>query len=203
MTERHYPRFRRRNFFIKKRFQFNFIIYFIIALFSVSLIYGFALYVVLDKKFDKALYTPHLRLESTGEILLPPLIYLNIITIIGMFFISVVIIALILRKIQDPLRRLRIAAQRVEMGNLVLEESPRTGHLAVEVGEEFIKAIRYNRKRVVRLKDSANRLRIMAEKFKILAELKEIPREKAKEIVRDLESEKNEFNKILSEFKTE
>ncbi|MEW6214380.1 MAG: hypothetical protein AB1478_04120 [Nitrospirota bacterium] len=203
MTKKTYPRFRRRNFFIKKRFQANFILRFIFVLFIASLVYGSTLYRILDKRFEEGLYSPHLRLESTVEILGPTLIYVNLSVFLVLILISVVVILFISRRILDPLNRLKIDAARVEKGNLLIEESPKSGHLGVKSGEAFIKAIKDIREKIIRLKDSADALEIMTGKLKLLTELKELPREKVKEITLDIESKKNEFNKVLSEFKIE
>lgn len=203
MTEKVYPKFRRRNFFIKKRFQANFILCFVLIVLTSALVYGVALYSILNKRFEEALYSPHLMLKSTAEILTPSLIYINLLIFLVLILISVVVILFISRRILDPLNRLKIDANRVEKGTLFIEESPKTRHLAVEAGEAFIKAIKDIRERVRMLKNSANSLEIMTEKMKLLTELKEPPREKVEEIVSDIELQKSEFNMVLSEFKTE
>jgi methyl-accepting chemotaxis protein len=198
-----YPKFRRHKFFIKKEFQFNFIIWFILVLFSAALIYGISLYTILDNRLEKGLYSPHLKLRSTIEILGPSLLYVNLAIFLILAIISVIVIVFISRKVQDPFNRLKIDAMRVQNGNLTIEESPKTGHLAVLVGENFIKAIKDIRERIIKLKDSTNALEMMTEKLKLLAELKEPSMEKAKEIIANIESKKGESDKILSQFRTD
>jgi len=203
MTERNYPRFRRRNFFIKKRFQAGFILCFILVVVISSILYGISLYSILDKRIEDNLYSPHLMLKSTAEILIPPLIYINLLILVALILISGIIVLIISRRILEPINRLKIDANRVKNGNLFVEESPKTRHLAVEVGESFIKAIKDIRWRIRALKDLTGSLEVMTEKLKLLTELKELPREKMEDIILNLESKRKEFNNTLSGFKTE
>jgi sensor histidine kinase YesM len=203
MTEMAYPRYRRNHFLIKKRFQINFIIRFILIIFIAALIYGTLLYTILAKKFEAFLYSPHLKIKSTFDILGPSLLYVNLAVFLFLSIIAFAMILLISRKILGPFNRLKSDVVRVEEGNLWIEESPKSEHLSVMAGENFIQAVKEIRQKIIRMKDSANDLVVINEKLKLLTELKDPEREKAKEILNDLEFKSLELKKILSEFKTD
>jgi sensor histidine kinase YesM len=203
MTEMTYPRYRRIHFLIKKRFQINFIIRFILIIFIAALIYGTVLYTILDKRFEAFFYSPHLKIKSTFDILGPSLLYVNLAVFLCLAIIAFAMIILISRKILGPFNRLKSDVVRVEEGNLWIEESPKSEHLSVMVGENFIQAVKEIRQKIIRMKDSANDLGVITEKLKLLTELKDPEKEKAKEIIIDLEFKKLELKKILSQVKTD
>jgi sensor histidine kinase YesM len=203
MTEMAYPRYRRNHFLIKKRFQINFIIRFILIIFIAALIYGTLLYTILDKSFEAFFYSPHLKIKSTFDILGPSLLYVNLAVFLFLAIIAFAMILLISRKILGPFNRLMSDVLRVEEGNLWIEESPKSEHLSVMVGENFIQAVKEIRQKIIRMKDSANDLVVITEKLKLLTELKDPEREKAKEILNDLEFKNLELKKTLSEVKTD
>jgi hypothetical protein len=203
MIETTFPKYRRIHFLIKKKFQVKFIMSFLFVILMAAFMYGAALYAIIYKKFEAYSFSPHLRLKSTGEILGPSLLFVNLSIILLIAFISAMMILFISKKVLEPFLRLKLDALRVEEGTLWIEESPKSGHLSVVAGENFITAVKGIREKIIRMKDAVNTLEITTEKLKLLSEMNNPSIEKVREIISDIELYNNKFKDALSQFKTQ
>ncbi|MFQ5901063.1 MAG: hypothetical protein ACE5IH_05850 [Thermodesulfobacteriota bacterium] len=116
---------RRKIHFIKKRFQARFIIGFCSLIFLESLTSGIILYYVLNNTLTEAVFHVHLKAQTTGEIILPILVNINIIIAVVVISISIIMEAISIRRIKKTLFVFKEALTKVEYGDLRVRVSPK------------------------------------------------------------------------------
>jgi len=112
-----YPRFRRRNYFIKKWLQGRFVFGF-----SVIVLFGFALnlaavYFLIDRELEGGLYKTHLRIQATSEIVWPVLWKLGIVTLPAIVIIAALIGYYLTRGLEFPLLKFMDALKKTGDGD--------------------------------------------------------------------------------------
>ncbi len=110
--------FRRRKYLVSSNFQLKFILTFLI----ISLLSSIAAVVVFNvlamKELEAQIWSVHISAQSTGDILKPLFIKVNIISLICISALLVVIAFLVIRKTAGPLYRMSNDIRRIADGDL-------------------------------------------------------------------------------------
>lgn len=151
-----FPKYRRRNFFIKRRLQGRFIAGFSIAIFLGYFLNLLLVYFLIDRELTSELYRIHLRIRTTSEIAVPILWKLSLITIPLIIVISAVLGYVLTRRVELPLLKFKQALKKAAEGDFTasLAEDKITGGLA----EAFNRMTSSLAGSFSSLKDSAERL---------------------------------------------
>ncbi len=121
---------RRRNFFIKKGFQSRFIMKFLGVVMSGSAMSGYIMYLFISKDAEDTFYRSHIKLSSTGEMILPSLLKVNMGVLVVVLLAVVVITVLISHKVAGPLYRLGKETEKIADGDL-------TGNFKLRTNDEL------------------------------------------------------------------
>ncbi len=95
--------FRRRNYFIKKGLQSRFIITFAFIVIAVFFLSWFLVYYMIDKELTMELYKSHIKIKTTGEIIRPILLRLNLIVLPVIVAVASIAVILLIRAIENVL----------------------------------------------------------------------------------------------------
>lgn len=117
MDRKERPRFRRRNYFIKKGLQSRFIAGFSLAVFLGLLANLLVSYFLIDRELTQELYKIHIKIRTTSEIAVPILLKLSAVTIPSILIVSAVIGFFLTRRIELPLLKFRDAIQTRSRGD--------------------------------------------------------------------------------------
>lgn len=112
------PKFKRKQHFIKKRFQFNFIFEFCVVVFIGAVISTGLLYYISKDSLTSSYQGSRLVIQSTSSAMLPSIIYTNLITL-ALIALAVIFITLyISHKIAGPLFRFEKDIEQIGSGDL-------------------------------------------------------------------------------------
>lgn len=112
------PRFKRKQHFIKKKFQFNFILKFCVLIIVGSAISTGLLYYFSKDTLTSSYHGSRLVVTTTASAILPGVIYTNLITLILISIAAIVVTLYISHKIAGPLYRFEIDLKEIATGNL-------------------------------------------------------------------------------------
>jgi methyl-accepting chemotaxis protein len=138
-------KFRRRKYVINSGLQMRFSFLFIIVALLGNILAVGAFNMFSLKKLDAARWSTHLDVESTGELLYPVFLYVNIGAFLFITLLFIIIGAWMLRKTTGPLIRMSKDIKRVTEGDL-------SSQIVLRQKDEF--------------KDVADELNIMTEKLR-------------------------------------
>ena len=113
-----YQRFRRRHYFIKKDFQFKFILKFCLLILGGVLVSTCLLFLFSRDSLTSSFDQSRLVIEQTSFAILPALIYTNLITL-GLITLATIIITLFVsHKLAGPMFRFEADLERIGEGDL-------------------------------------------------------------------------------------
>ncbi len=113
--------FKRRQYFIQKTFQTKIIIRFILILIFGSVITGMGLYFLAANELETRLYTAHMTITNTREILLPTIILTTVIVFILLSLITIYTVLYLSHKIAGPLYKFEKITEEIGKGNLTVD----------------------------------------------------------------------------------
>lgn len=192
---------KRRNFFIKKEFQGNFIIKFILLIFLGIMLSSGIVYYLTVKNLEEAYYRSHIKIASTGEIVYPILLTANIITIGIVIVITIIITLLISHKIAGPLYRIEKSIREIAGGNLSFQIYLRAKDELITLADIFNSMIVKLRERIEKIQDAARSLNDMAKEWNHAQG--KIDRKKLSNDISAVQKKINEIEKALDAFKLE
>jgi methyl-accepting chemotaxis protein len=153
----------RRRIFIDKRFQTRFILNYTLLLLAGTALFIGAAYLILDKQIGESLFSAHLAISRTGELLLPTLLYLAAAFIVILGLATVVVTLLVSHKISGPLFAIVRYLRAMSEGNLNFEAKLRTNDQTAVVADTLTEAVRSLAGKVAMLKEIAGSLHRDAE----------------------------------------
>ncbi len=109
---------RRRNYFIKKRFQANFIIKFCALVAIGSIISGTIIYLMSKAALTTTFENSRLAIKSTADYILPAVLLSSSVVIVFIGLAAIIITLFASHKIAGPLYRMEKDIQEVAAGNL-------------------------------------------------------------------------------------
>lgn len=195
------PRWRRRNYFIKKEFQARFILRFIlIILLGIAASSGIVYYLT-SKRMEEAYYRSHIKIASTGEIVYPILFTANIITIGIVIVITIIITLLISHKIAGPLYRIEKSIREISNGNLSFQIYLRAKDELITLAEIFNNMIIKLRGRIEEIQHFGEGMDAIAKGWPLAQQ--KIDRKKLSGDMAAMQKKINEIERVIAAFKLE
>ena len=177
---------RRKQHFIKKRFQFNFILKFCLLIAVGGAISTGLLFVFSKGTLTSTFEGSRLVVRNTSEVILPGIIYTNLITMVLISIAAIGVTLFISHKIAGPLFRLEKDILEITTGNLTKKIFLRKADQVTDMAENLNNMVIELRKKIVDIDDSLEALVLQSYGS-------EVPEEIAEEI-------KNIQNKIQTYF---
>lgn len=115
------PAFKRKQYFIQKTFQTKIIIRFVLILVLGSIITGMGLYFLAANELETRLYTAHMTITNTREILLPTIILTTVIVFILLALITIYTVLYLSHRIAGPLYKFEKITEEIGKGNLTVD----------------------------------------------------------------------------------
>ena len=184
--------YRRRNYYINKKFQSRFIIRFCLLVILACVLFGGLIYFLSLKSTTTSFENSRLIIKSTADYLLPLITLTSIATIIivGVFMIMVTLF--ISHKIAGPAYHLEKAVEAVGNGNLSLEVRLRSGDQLRPIADELNDMIKKLNQHVLKIKNMASELNSFADNAEAARE---------KNNTANIKKTINEINKEIGCFK--
>lgn len=126
---------RRRQVYIKKNFQFRFILKFCMILLAGVLISTALLFMFSQDTLTSSFSHSRLVIKSTGEAMLPAIIYTNLISLALIIITTIIVTLYISHKIAGPIFRLESEIKRIGGGDLSTTVSLRSKDQMLEFAE--------------------------------------------------------------------
>ncbi|RLB15715.1 MAG: hypothetical protein DRG82_10895 [Deltaproteobacteria bacterium] len=144
---------RRRKYFIKKDFQFKFVLKFCGVVLGGVLISTALLFFFSQNTLTSSFSHSRLVIKSTGSAILPAVIYTNLI-VLGLISLAAVLVTLLVsHKIAGPLFRFEKELQDISAGNLRTKMSLRKQDQMVEVAESLNQMVEALHEKVMNVRD--------------------------------------------------
>jgi methyl-accepting chemotaxis protein len=113
--------FRRRHYFIDRSFQGAFVLRFVVATLLAAVVAGWLLYRGMQADLEAHMYSAHVRLASTGELVLNRLIPTEAAMGAVLLVVAIALVVRIERGCGFAFRRARAGFERVAQGDLTVE----------------------------------------------------------------------------------
>ncbi len=126
---------KRRKVYIKKEFQFRFILKFCMILLAGVLISTVLLFMFSQDTLTSSFSHSRLVIKSTGEAMLPAIIYTNLISLALIIVMTIVVTLYISHKIAGPIFRLESEIKRIGGGDLSTKITLRNKDQMLEFAE--------------------------------------------------------------------
>jgi methyl-accepting chemotaxis protein len=147
----------RRHIFVDKKFQARFILNYVLLIVLGTLIFNAAAYLILDHQIGESLFSAHLAIQRTGDLLLPTLLYLSLTFVLILGLASVFITLIVSHRISGPLfaimRYLRLMAD----GQFNFEAKLRTKDQTAVLADTLTETVKTLGGRVVMIKEAVDR----------------------------------------------
>jgi methyl-accepting chemotaxis protein len=115
------PHYRRRHYFIDRRFQGAFLVHFVGATLIAAGVAGFVVYRSLESALEEQMFSAHLRVASTCELMRGRLIMTNLVVAILLFAVAVGLVYRVAKGCSFAFKRARIGIERVGEGDLTVQ----------------------------------------------------------------------------------
>lgn len=144
---------RRRKYFIKRNFQFKFVVEFCAVVLGGVIISTALLFFFSQGTLTSSFSHSRLVIRNTGSAILPAVIYTNLI-VLGLISIAAMLVTLLVsHKIAGPLFRLEKELQDIGAGNLRTKMSLRKKDQMEEVADGLNRMVQSLHGRVVKIRD--------------------------------------------------
>lgn len=192
---------RRRNYFIKKRFQTSFIIKFCLLLLLACVIMGFAAYLLTEKTTTTSFENLRLTVKSTSDYILPILIYSSIMAVILVSLATIVIVLFISHRIAGPLYRLERSISDIGNGDLTVNTYLRQADEIKVLAEVLNKAVKGIREPLSSSKAKTEELEVEILSLRESLKKRGIPESEIDSTVKPAEKKIQGIKQALSFFK--
>lgn len=185
---------RRRQYYIKKKFQGSFIIQFAILLVIGCISFGLAIYLYSTQTLTTAFVNSKLRVMSTADFLLPALILTAFIITTPLALAAAARLLILSHKIVGPLYRLEKSAEAVADGKLDFQVKIRSGDEMQDLACSMDVMVQKLRHRATEIRDQNQRLR------EVILEAKKNP-SVPKDFLQVLETTQVKLDQAVNEFR--
>jgi nitrogen fixation/metabolism regulation signal transduction histidine kinase len=187
------PSNRRRQYYINKKFQGNFIVQFSAFLILGCMAFGLAVYVYSAQTLTTAFVDSKLRVMSTAHFLLPALILIALVVTAFLAVAAAIRLLLFSHKIAGPLYRLEKTAEAITSGKLDFQVKLRSGDELQAFAHTMDEMVKELRARATEIRDHNQKLR------KVIQEVKNTP-SIPKDLLRSLEETQSQLEQAVSRF---
>ena len=153
---------RRKNYFIKKKFQRNFILKFCALILAGSIISGAILYALSSATVTTTFENSRLTIKSTADYILPMVLFSSIFVVIVVGIATIFITLFTSHKIAGPLYRLEKDVGEVGLGNLNTKFNLRIGDEIKPLAISLAKMTQVLKDRVINIKKITSELESIA-----------------------------------------
>jgi methyl-accepting chemotaxis protein len=192
---------RRKTYFIQRVFQTKFIVLFLLLVILGSVISGGLLYqrtfTELGDHYGKA----HLKLKSTGEIILPNVLIGNVIAIVIIGVASVALTIFISHKVAGPLYRFEKNAEQIAQGDLTVVTKLRQSDQVKGLADAFSKMTSELREKLLDIRRGSEELPILVDEMKSLSQKNTVSPEELAGIMARLSHISSSLEKAFEHFK--
>ncbi len=183
---------RRKQYYIKRRFQSRFILQFSSLIIVGLAAFGLAIYFYSTQTLTTAFVHSKLRVMSTADFLLPALLVASLIVITLVAIAGAMRLLLLSHKIAGPLYRLEKTAEAIGAGNLKLQVRLRSGDELQDFARSMDDMVRELRARALEIKNQNDRLRGIISKAS--------PATLPQELLQALKDTQNKLDEAASRF---
>ncbi len=162
MSEKAHPR---KKIFVDKRFQARFIFNYIALIIVGTILFGLASYFILDRAMGESLFSAHLAITRTGDLLRPTLIYLSTAFIIILGVATWIMTLLISHRISGPLFAISRYLKMMSSGQLDFEAKLRTKDQTAVLADNLTETVGIMADRVNMVRESLDSLKEDLNKF--------------------------------------
>jgi methyl-accepting chemotaxis protein len=128
---------RRRNYFIKKGFQARFILKFLGIVIFGSAISGCFIYLLTTRNIENTFYSSHIKISSTGQLVLPTLLRVNSGVIVLVLLAVAVLTLFISNKVAGPVYRMGKSTEKIGQQDFTANFTLRSGDETKYLAESF------------------------------------------------------------------
>jgi len=157
---------RRRNYYIKKEFQRNFILKFCALVIIGSLISGVIIYVMSSSTVTTTFINSRLTIKSTADFILPSVLLSGVVVIVVIGLSTILITLFTSHKIAGPLYRIEKDVQEITAGNLKMRFNLRQGDEIRPLAASLDTMAQAIRSRIADAKDAEGELESILNKTK-------------------------------------
>lgn len=154
---------RRRNYFIKKGFQARFILKFLGIVASGSALSGLFIYLLTTRNIENTFYSSHIKISSTGQLVLPTLVRVNFGIIVLVLLAVAVLTLFISNKIAGPVYRMGKTTEKIGVQDFTADFALRSGDETIHLADSFEGMNRALKDRFDRLRRQARNVDAAAE----------------------------------------
>jgi methyl-accepting chemotaxis protein len=151
--------------FIDKRFQGEFILKFVLLLLVGTGVFVLAAYLILNRRLEETYYSAHYAIKSTGEVLLPTLLYLSGAFVVVLGSAAVIITLYVSHHIAGPLFAIRRYLENISRGDLDFQPKLRLHDQTTPLAESLTHALETLNAKLVALHVGAEALRESSSKL--------------------------------------
>lgn len=180
--------YRRKNYFIKKRFQMNFFYKFILLLVLESILIVSFFWYISGNTLTTGYLDSVLRIERTGDFFLVPFVLMTLIVVLGISLAGMVIFILLSHRIAGPLYRFEKVLEQLRDGDLTTTVHLRSTDQLLELQNSLNSFIETLTKRISVIKTK-------------LEETEELIHSKDPDLISKLNQKLNEIKDEISRFK--
>lgn len=137
----HYP-YRRRQFFIKKELQGKFILFYAVTLVALAGMITWALSIKIDRALEWHIYSSHLKLQRTGDLLVGLLLETNVIAIAAILALVMIISVLVVNRLNLHFYRMCNVVDAMSNGRFTAPKPPRSMFHEVSVVIDLVDELR-------------------------------------------------------------
>lgn len=121
MTQSKQKLHRRRQFFIKKEFQGKFILLYAFLIISLAILTSYGLFLSIQKTLESQLYSSHLKIERSGDLLQGILLKTNVAAIFAIIVLVVVLSLYIFRRLNTHFFLMEQRIDAMSRGDFTLD----------------------------------------------------------------------------------
>lgn len=201
MTKTNEPKNRRRNYFIKMKFQSSFILKFCLLLLLACVIMGTVSYLLTKKTTTTSFEGLRLTAKSTSDFILPVLASSSLMAVVLVTFATILVVLFISHRIAGPLYRIEKTVAEIGKGNLSAEVHLRRSDEIKALADIINEAVRNMRSPLSYSRSRLNDLEKDITAVKTALSKKGVPEDEISRIIGPAEIKIKEIREGLSFFK--
>jgi len=158
--------YQRKNYFIKKEFQFKFILKFCLLMLAGIILSTFLVFIFSQNTLTSSFNNSQLVIENTGQAILPTIIITNLITLAIITLAAIFIILFISHRIAGPMFRFEKDIRQIAKGDLRVRINLRQKDQFSEMAKAFNEMSSNMHEKVAQIDQKVNNLTISTKETK-------------------------------------
>lgn len=192
---------RRKTYLIQRVFQTKFIVLFLLLVILGSAISGGLLYEKTSKELGDSYGEAHSKLKTTGEIILPNVLIVNVIAIVVIGIGTIALTVFISHKVAGPLYRFEKNAEQIARGDLTVVTRLRESDQVKSLADAFSKMTVELREKLLDIRQDSEKLPILIDEIKTMSQKKTLSSEELAGITARLSQISSNLQNALKNFK--